>query len=174
MQTAYQYHQAGRYADAARAYQALLEQNPDDVSALLHLFGVLHQQCGYPARAVELISRAISLRPDVASFQSNLAEAHRSLKQYKQATDCCHGTALSLQPDYPEAATTSAWSCTTSAATRTPWSNSTRLSSCDRVTPRPEQPGSLPARPWQGRRGAGGLPARPSASIPTWLWPEPT
>lgn len=102
VQDAYQHHQAGRYADAARAYQALLEQNPDDVAAL-HLFGVLHQQCGYPARAVELIGRAISLRPDVASFHSNLAEAHRSLKQYEQAADCCR-TALSLQPDYPEAA----------------------------------------------------------------------
>lgn len=102
LQSAYRHHQAGRYADAARKYQALLEQNPDDV-AVLHLFGVLHQQSGYHLQAVELIGRAIALRPDVAAYYSNLGEAYRSLKKYDQAVDCCR-TALRLQPDYPEAA----------------------------------------------------------------------
>ena len=48
---AYALHRAGRYADAARVYQALLERDPDD-PAVLHLFGVMHQQCGHSARAV--------------------------------------------------------------------------------------------------------------------------
>lgn len=95
-------HQAGRYADAARGYQSLLEQNPEDVAAL-HLFGVMHKQCGYPERAVELISAAIVLRPDVAAFHANVAEAHRELKHFDLAADCCR-EALRLQPDYPEAA----------------------------------------------------------------------
>ena len=99
---AFEHHKAGRYADAARVYQELLTSDPDDVAAL-HLFGVLHQQCGYSARAVELIVRAVALRPGVASFHSNLAEAYRSLKQYEQAAACCR-RALDLQPDYPEAA----------------------------------------------------------------------
>lgn len=101
LQTVYKLHQASRYADAARGYQALLERDPTDTAAL-HLFGVLHQQCGYPDRAVDLIGRAVALRPQVAAFHVNLAEAHRSLKQYDQAVDCCR-TALRLQPDYPEA-----------------------------------------------------------------------
>jgi tetratricopeptide (TPR) repeat protein len=102
VQDAFEHHKAGRYADAARVYEELLARDPDDVGAL-HLFGVMHQQCGYPARAVEMIGRAIALRPGVASFHSNLAEAYRSLQQYEQAAACCH-RALDLQPDYPEAA----------------------------------------------------------------------
>jgi len=101
IQEAYALHKAGRYADAARIYQGLLTRDPENVEAL-HLFKVMHQQSGYPARAVELIGRAAALRPGVASFQSNLAEAYRSLKQYEQAAACCR-KALDLQPDYPEA-----------------------------------------------------------------------
>lgn len=99
-QTAYQHHCAGRYADAAAIYQSLLNQNPDNV-AVLHLFGVLHQQSGYPERSVELIGRAISLRADVAMFHANQGESYRSLKQYDRAAECCR-TALLLQPHYPE------------------------------------------------------------------------
>ncbi len=52
-----QFHEAGSYADAARCYDALLARQPDHPEAL-HLFGVMHHQCGYSARAVELIGRA--------------------------------------------------------------------------------------------------------------------
>ena len=54
-------------------------------------------------RAVELIGKATALRPDVAAYHSNLAEAHRALGDYQQAVRCCR-QALVLQPDYPEAA----------------------------------------------------------------------
>jgi predicted Zn-dependent protease len=73
-------HQAGCYADAARAYHALLVREPENANAL-HLFGVLHHQCGYHERAVELITRALALRPGAAVFHANLAEAHRALGQ---------------------------------------------------------------------------------------------
>jgi tetratricopeptide (TPR) repeat protein len=98
---AYALHRAGRYADAARVYQALLERDPDD-PAVLHLFGVMHQQCGHSARAVELINRAIVLCPEVAAFHANLAEAQRTLGQQEQAAESCRA-ALRLRPDYPEA-----------------------------------------------------------------------
>jgi tetratricopeptide (TPR) repeat protein len=94
-------HQAGRYADAARVYQALLERDPDDPAAL-HLFGVMHQQCGHSARAIELIRRAITLRPEGADFHANLAEAQRALGQYEEAAASCRA-ALRLRPDHPEA-----------------------------------------------------------------------
>jgi tetratricopeptide (TPR) repeat protein len=97
-----QLHEAGRYADAARCYDAFLGLWPNHAEAL-HLFGVLHHQCGYPARAVELIGRAAALRPDAAAYHANHAEAHRALGQHEQAIDCCR-TALRLRPDYPEAA----------------------------------------------------------------------
>jgi tetratricopeptide (TPR) repeat protein len=100
--TARQLHWAGRSADAARLYHALLERKPDHADAL-HLFGVLHYQNGYFARAVEMIGRAVTLDRDNAAYHANLAEAHRALGQYDQAIDCCR-TALRLRPDYPEAA----------------------------------------------------------------------
>jgi tetratricopeptide (TPR) repeat protein len=62
----------------------------------------MHQQCGHSARAIELIRQAIALRPDVADFHANLAEAQRALGQHEQAVASCRA-ALDLRPDYPEA-----------------------------------------------------------------------
>jgi len=102
LNTAWQLHQERRYADAARCYHTLVERDPADAAAL-HLFGVLHHQNGYHARAVELIGRAIAVRPDAAAYHANLAEVHRALSQNEEAAACCR-TALHLQPNYPEAA----------------------------------------------------------------------
>src|SRR5881227_1224145 len=66
---AYEAYQAGRYADAARLYQALLDRDPDDAN-VLHLFGVMHHQCGYFERAAELTGQAIARRPDVAAYHA--------------------------------------------------------------------------------------------------------
>lgn len=99
--SAWQLHQAGRYADAARCYHELLARQPDHAEAL-HLFGVLHHQCGYFARAVELMGKAVALRPGATAYHANLAEAHRALGQHEQAIASCR-TALLLQPNHPEA-----------------------------------------------------------------------
>ena len=42
------------------------------------------------------------MRPSVAPFHANLAEAYRALGQYDRAVGCCR-TALTLWKDYPEA-----------------------------------------------------------------------
>ena len=60
--TALEFHQAGRYADAARCYHDLLAHEPENAEAL-HLFGVMHHQCGHSRRAVELIGRAAACGP---------------------------------------------------------------------------------------------------------------
>jgi tetratricopeptide (TPR) repeat protein len=100
-QTVFELHQAGRFADAARGYQALLDRDPDDAD-VLHLFGVMHHQCGYSARAAELTGRAVELRPHAAAYRANLAEIQRALGRHEQAAQSCR-TALRLRPDYPEA-----------------------------------------------------------------------
>ena len=89
---ALEFHRQGQYADAARLYCGLLAREPDDADAL-HLFGVMHHQCGHSGRAVALIGRALNLRPEAVVFHVNMAEAHRALGQYEQAIDCC-ATAL--------------------------------------------------------------------------------
>lgn len=101
VRAAFELHQAGRLADAARVYQGLLDQNPDDPN-VLHLFGVLHQQSGYSERAVELIQQAIEQCSDEASFHSNLSEPQRTLGRLDEAAASAR-EALRLRPDYPEA-----------------------------------------------------------------------
>jgi tetratricopeptide (TPR) repeat protein len=101
LMNAWEWHQAGCFADAGRTYQALLDRDPDDAD-VLHLFGVMHHQCGYSARAAELTGRAVELRPDVAAYHANLAEIQRALGQREQAAQSCR-SALRLRPDYPEA-----------------------------------------------------------------------
>ena len=99
--TAIQFHRAARLDDARRLYQQILAEQPDSADAC-HLLGVLVHQQGDHARAVELIAKAISLRPADADFHANLAEAHRGLGQQERAVECCRA-ALRLRPDFPEA-----------------------------------------------------------------------
>jgi tetratricopeptide (TPR) repeat protein len=99
---AVRYHQNGHLEQAARIYQDILRRQPDHAEAL-HLLGVVALQQGDPARAVELIGRAVAVNPSAAAFHANLAEAYRALGQPERAAGCCQ-VALRLQPEYPEAA----------------------------------------------------------------------
>ena len=88
MRAAVASHQAGRLGEAAQFYEQILAQDQTNAEAL-HLLGVLHHQQGGHARAVELIGRAIALRPNAAAFHSNLAECYRVLGQFERAVGCC-------------------------------------------------------------------------------------
>ena len=54
------------------------------------------------AGAVELIGRAVALRPDAHLYHGNLAEAYRAAGDHERAAESCRA-ALRLWPDYPEA-----------------------------------------------------------------------
>jgi tetratricopeptide (TPR) repeat protein len=94
-------HRTGQLAAAARIYQTMLAREHENADAL-HLLGVLRHQQGDHAGAVDLIRRAIAVRPSVPAFHANLAEAYRALGQLERAAGCCR-VALRLWPDYPEA-----------------------------------------------------------------------
>jgi tetratricopeptide (TPR) repeat protein len=94
-------HQSGKLEPAAQLYQKILFQERDNAPAL-HLLGVLHNQQGQHARAVEEIGRAVALQPNVPAFHANLAEAYRALGQFERAAGCCR-MALRLWTEYPEA-----------------------------------------------------------------------
>jgi tetratricopeptide (TPR) repeat protein len=98
--TALQMHQAGQLGPAARLYQQILADEQENADAI-HLLGVLRYQQGEHREAIELIGRAVALRPNVAAFHANLAEAYRALGQLERAVGCCR-TAVRLSPDYPE------------------------------------------------------------------------
>ncbi len=102
LEAAIELHQNGAFEQAARIYQNILARDPHQADAL-HLLGLLAYQKKDPHRAIELISQAIAVNPNVAAFYSNLAEAYRATGQLERAAGCCR-MALALQPDHPEAA----------------------------------------------------------------------
>ncbi|MBS0266803.1 MAG: tetratricopeptide repeat protein [Planctomycetes bacterium] len=94
-------HQAGRLQSARREYQQILDRDPNQADAT-HLLGVVCTQLGEPRQAVELISRALSQKPDWPEALFNLGNAWRDLKGFDTAA-ACYERALSLRPDYVEA-----------------------------------------------------------------------
>ncbi len=68
----------------------------------LSLLGAIACQSGAYERAVTLLSKAISINPNVAPAHSNLAVALRELKRFKEALVSCD-KAIALKSDYVEA-----------------------------------------------------------------------
>jgi tetratricopeptide (TPR) repeat protein len=94
-------HRSGQLGPALQLYQKVLAREQGNAEAL-HLLGVLYHQQGQHRRAVELIGRAVTSRPNSHIYHANLAEAYRALGDFERAVGCCR-TALSIWPDYPEA-----------------------------------------------------------------------
>jgi Flp pilus assembly protein TadD len=101
LEVGYSHHQAGRLQQAARLYQAILDQEPSNFDAL-HLMGLVALQTGNAGRAVDLIGRAVTLNPSMPEYHGNLGVAYQALGQLDRAANCCR-LALQLNPDYVEA-----------------------------------------------------------------------
>lgn len=101
LNAAFAQHHAGQLEAAAKLYQQVLASQSDHPDAL-HLLGVVEHQRGRHASAVDLIAKAVALRPNVPAFHANLAEAYRALGEFELAAGCCR-TAILLAPDYAEA-----------------------------------------------------------------------
>lgn len=91
----------GRLDEARALYEQVLSHSPRDFDTL-HLLGVIAARTRDPARAVDLISRAIVVCPTVAAAHSNLGAALKELKRLNEAV-VCYERAIALQPDTPEA-----------------------------------------------------------------------
>ena len=94
-------HQHGRFAEAERAYEEVLRQEPRHFDAL-NLLGVIALQTQRTERAVELITKAIGLNAKVAATHSNLGNALKNLKRPADAL-VSYNKAIALKPDYAEA-----------------------------------------------------------------------
>ena len=90
-------HRDKHYAQAITAYQCVLQLQPDHAQAL-HLLGLMAQQQGDPATAIELISRAIAIQP-VAEMHYNLAVALQAQEDHKGAAQH-YNTAVEIKPEY--------------------------------------------------------------------------
>ncbi len=78
------HHQNGRLKEAAEAYQRVLDLNAQQPDAL-HLMGVIAYQGDDQARAEQLIRQAIGIRPNDASYYSNLGLVLMELGQLDDA-----------------------------------------------------------------------------------------
>ena len=94
-------HRSGQLGAASQLYQRVLAREQGNAEAL-HLLGVLHHQQGNNTRAIELIGRAVAIKPNSHIYHANLAEAYRALGDFERAAGCCRA-ALSIWADYPEA-----------------------------------------------------------------------
>ena len=68
---AVQHHNAGRLPQAESIYQQILQTDPNQPVAL-HLLGVIAHQTGKNDIAVDLITKALAIKPDLAEARSNL------------------------------------------------------------------------------------------------------
>jgi Flp pilus assembly protein TadD len=91
---ALEHHRAGRRAEAEKIYRQILSEQPDYADAL-HLLGVVLGEKGQPQLAIELIGRAIALRPQVPDYHANLGEFLRRAGQLEpSAASFRHAIAL--------------------------------------------------------------------------------
>ncbi|HYB55893.1 MAG TPA: tetratricopeptide repeat protein, partial [Alphaproteobacteria bacterium] len=74
LEVAMRHHGAGRLARAERLYRRILEIEPTHAVAL-QMLGVIAHQKGRSEQAVELIAKALALKPDDAGAHFNLALA---------------------------------------------------------------------------------------------------
>ena len=90
-------HLDGDIEQAGRIYSEVLSHDPLRADAL-HLFGVVLFQLGDPHSALDAITRAVALWPNMAHFHANLGEVYRALGRLDRAAGC-FVLALKLRPD---------------------------------------------------------------------------
>jgi protein O-GlcNAc transferase len=101
LDSAMTHHRAGRLAEAERIYRDVLAQDSNQPDAL-HMLGVLSGQMGQLDTAVELIRRAIRIKPESALAQNNLGTTLAKQGQIDEAIAALR-QAILLKPDYADA-----------------------------------------------------------------------
>ena len=94
------HHQAGRLAEAERLYRQVCAADPNHAGSF-HRLGVVAHQLGRPD-AVELLKRAVALKPDVAEMHNDLGNVLGAQGKFVQAV-ACFERAAALKPDFADA-----------------------------------------------------------------------
>lgn len=94
-------HKQGKLSEAHSMYQQVLKLIPQQADAL-HMLGVVELQSKNYVQAVQLISRAKSIKPDNDLIHFNLGNALRAMGRLPEASQA-FSTALRLRPDHLEA-----------------------------------------------------------------------
>ena len=94
-------HAAGRLVEAEQVYRRIIAAAPNHADAN-HMLGMLALQAGHPRPALELIDRAIGLKPSAAAYHVSRANALLALRQPDDAATACRA-ALRFKPNLAEA-----------------------------------------------------------------------
>jgi protein O-GlcNAc transferase len=95
------HHRAGRLPQAEVTYRQVLEQDPNNIQAL-HLLGVIAIQAGQSAAAIDLIGRAVQIKPDFVEAHNDLSVALKDIGRFEEAIGAGL-RAIQIRPQYPEA-----------------------------------------------------------------------
>lgn len=88
-------------AEAERIYRRVLQADPGNPGAL-HLLGVIAHQVGKNEIAVQLIDKALAIKPDHAEMLNNRGAVLHELKRYDESL-ASYDKALTIRLDYAEA-----------------------------------------------------------------------
>jgi predicted O-linked N-acetylglucosamine transferase (SPINDLY family) len=95
---ALQHYIAGRLAEAESIYRQILQSDPNQPVAL-HMLGVIAHQVGKNDTAVDLITRALAIKPDYGDAHNNLGTALEDLGKMDEAV-ASYRKALAIKPDF--------------------------------------------------------------------------
>ena len=98
---AVQHHKAGDLREAEVICQRILQADPNQHDAL-HLLGAMASQVGKNDVAVELITKALTIKPDFAVAHNNLGIVFAALGRAEDA-ETAQRKAVALKPDFAEA-----------------------------------------------------------------------
>lgn len=93
--------QQRRYRQAARLYEALRRQHPDDVDLILAL-GRAYERMGYLHQAADLYRQGLRMFPDDAGLRVRAATVYRGLREYDLAREQ-YDTVLIRHPAHGDA-----------------------------------------------------------------------
>jgi len=99
LQTALDDHLAGRLEQAARAYVAVLAEDPAQPVAL-HYLGIYLHQVGRHEEAIEKLQQASALRPDNAEWHNDFGNVLFAVDRFDEAARS-YAAAAELLPDEP-------------------------------------------------------------------------
>jgi tetratricopeptide (TPR) repeat protein len=95
------FHKQGKFKEAQAIYENILTAHPNHFDAL-QLLGALLTDTNQFTTAVDLLTRAIKLNPNVAVIHSNCGNALFKLKRYDETIASCD-KAISIDPNIAEA-----------------------------------------------------------------------
>jgi len=98
LQAGLQHHQAGRLPQAEGFYRQILQQQPNHPGAL-HLLGVLAGQVNRPDVALDLLGKALAVRPDFPEAWFDLGNTQQARGQLAAAI-AAFRRAIALRPAY--------------------------------------------------------------------------